>query len=346
VIGEINPDIIVWSPRLQPEFGQVEKLVDSIELTVGSSSVIFASALCRLGLRTAFTGVVGDDPLGHYMLQEMNRLGIDTGRCVMTRDTPTGATVILSRGEDRALLTAQGAMRSLRADQVPRELLAISRHIHVGSYYLQPQLADHLPDLLRTARESGLTTSFDCNWDPSGRWNSGFDAVLAASNVCFLNRREAAQITGLDEPEEAAAQLIARARKVRSRMQLRSLKSGEQPPSPRASRPARSIGGAGPTLVVKMGADGAYACDNVNSAQLPAPAVEVVDTTGAGDSFDAGFVLGFLSGWSLEESLRLAVACGSLSTRSIGGTAGQPTLEDAEKFLSSSAGHTASQAMK
>jgi sugar/nucleoside kinase (ribokinase family) len=88
-----------------------------------------------------------------------------------------------------------------------------------------------------------------------------------------------------------------------------------------------------PTLAVKLGAQGGLARQSESVARAPALPVRVVDTTGAGDSFDAGFLYGVLKGWSLEASLRLACACGSLSTRMAGGTAGQATLEEALEAL-------------
>ena len=84
-----------------------------------------------------------------------------------------------------------------------------------------------------------------------------------------------------------------------------------------------------PTLAVKRGREGAVACRDGQIVRLPAFPVHVVDTTGAGDSFDAGFLYGYLHGWPLERSLGLACACGALSTRCAGGTDGQPTLSEA-----------------
>ena len=84
-----------------------------------------------------------------------------------------------------------------------------------------------------------------------------------------------------------------------------------------------------PTVVVKLGEHGAYLRQEDSSLYGAAPVVQVVDTTGAGDTFDAGFLYGYLRGWEARDSLRLALACGSLSTRSVGGTSAQPTLEEA-----------------
>src|SRR5512140_2053101 len=119
VLGEINPDVIVRAADPTPAFGQVERFVDSIDLVIGSSSAIFACGAARLGLRTAFVGVVGDDPMGRLMLDAMRARGIDVAGCRVARAVPTGATVILTSGRDRAILTAPGTVPLLRDEDIP-----------------------------------------------------------------------------------------------------------------------------------------------------------------------------------------------------------------------------------
>lgn len=312
-IGEINPDVVVVADDPVPAFGQEEKLVSEIRLTVGSSSVIFACGAARLGLRTAFVGVVGDDAFGRYMLEAMQERGLDVSACVVEPRRPTGASVILSGGADRAILTATGTIGTLRVEQVPRSLLRRARHLHVGSYFLQDAARADLPRLFLEAQGEGLTTSFDCNWDPSGRWNGGIDAMLGAADLFFLNSQEARSITGREGDEAAARELAGRAA---------------------ASRPAQLRSRPPITVALKRGAEGALALCGREMEVAPAPAVRAVDTTGAGDSFDAGFLYAWLRREPLRGCLRLGVACGSLSTRQAGGTAAQPTLAEAMSMLS------------
>ena len=309
VIGDINPDILVIGGDVVPEFGQVEKLVGTIRLTVGGSSAITACGLARLGLRVAHGGVVGDDILGHAVLESLRNRGVDGSTVTVDPAIPTGATLHLGTGDDRAMLTATGTIDRLRAEEVPREILPHVRHIHAGSTAIQPRLRPGLPDLFREARAAGVTSSFDTNWDPERRWD-GIDPMLAAADVFLPNEREAALISGVGDPLEAAQALVARASA-----------AGREPE-------------AGPlTVVVKLGAEGALAVHGDEALRVPADQVEVVDATGAGDSFDAGFLYGFIKGRPLAECLALGVACGSLSVRAIGGVEGQATLEEAEGLL-------------
>src|SRR5512135_3181413 len=97
VVGEINPDLIL-SGDVIPEFGQVEKLLESATLSIGSSSAIFACGAAKLGLRVAFIGKVGKDILGKYMLASLEELGIDIQGIVEDDEHPTGISVILARG--------------------------------------------------------------------------------------------------------------------------------------------------------------------------------------------------------------------------------------------------------
>ena len=115
VIGDCNPDVLVLGDDVTPAFGQQEKLVDRVSLEIGGSAAITAVAAARLGLRVALVATVGRDPAGAFMLDQLAREGVDV-RAVIVRDgIPTGMTVALSRGGDRAILTALGAIAALAA---------------------------------------------------------------------------------------------------------------------------------------------------------------------------------------------------------------------------------------
>jgi sugar/nucleoside kinase (ribokinase family) len=298
VLGEVNPDVIVRAADPTPSFGQVERFVDSIDLVIGSSSVIFACGAARMGLRVAFVGVVGDDPMGRFMLDAMRARGIDIGGCRVDRDVPTGASVILTSGTDRAILTAPGTIPLLRDEDIPETLVARARHLHVGSVFMLDALRPQLAARLAAAHRAGLTTSADCNWDPREAWDGGLWDILRETDVFLPNAAEARRLAGTEDVEAAARALVA----------------------------------AGPRVVaVKCGADGAIAVIRDGTlTRIASLAVDAVDTTGAGDSFDAGFVAGFLAGRSVPHCLALGVAAGSLSTLRIGGAASQPTLSEAE----------------
>lgn len=305
VAGEINPDLILTGD-VAPAFGQVEKLVDTAALTIGSSSVIFACGAARLGLKVAFIGKCGDDVFGRFMLAEMQKHHVDVSNVLVIEGESTGLSVILNRGVDRAILTHLGLVADLQATDIADDLLAQARHLHVASYFLQTKLQADLPRLFEHAHSLGLTTSLDTNYDPSEQW-AGFDKLLAATDVFLPNEAEAKSMTGAGDVNEAAVRLeLALSKAEGSRVGV---------------------------LAIKLGKDGALGISKSQKIQVESIPIKVMDTVGAGDSFDAGFLYGYLNKWELEKSLRLGAVCGALSTRQSGGTAAQPTLEEALTFL-------------
>jgi len=293
IVGELNADILLTGD-VTPEFGQVEKIIDDVSICAGSSSGIFAAQAAKLGLRVLLASRVGDDLLGHYMLHELEQAGVDTRHVSVDPAIKTGATVILSRGQDRAMLTFLGSIAAVGPAEVQDGWYAQVRHLHVASPFLLASLRPHLPEMMRRAHEAGATVSLDTNWDPAGVWAlPGFFEHL---DVFLPNQEELMAISGRQTFSEAVDAMTARV----------------------------------PVVAVKMGGEGAIGArrgtpsdppELVHVAALP---VDVVDTTGSGDSFDAGFLAGWLRGQPFAECLALGVACGGLTAARAGGFSGQP----------------------
>lgn len=319
VVGDLNADLVLTG-EAEPRYGQVEQLLDDASLLLGSSAGIFACGAARLGLRVAFAGLVGDDDIGRMLLRELAACGVDTRFITVDPAVKTGLTVILSRRADRALLTYTGSIAALRYAHVARALHGIeagsggdtygrsvlrpygitdapppARHLHLGSFYMLDGLRPDVPRLFAEARALGMSVSLDTNYDPHERWEGGIAEALAHVDVFLPNEAELCGI-GRHQAWEAALEGVA------ARVPLVAVKRGE------------------------AGATARRGAERIDSA---APQVAAIDATGAGDSFDAGFVYGHLAGWDLERSLRLACVCGALSTRAAGGTAAQPTLDEA-----------------
>ena len=299
-MGDCNPDVLVLGGDVTPAFGQQEKLVGSIGLVVGGSAAISAVAAARLGLSVALVAAVGADPAGSFMLDQLTAEGVDVSAVVVREKTPTGMTVALSRGRDRGILTALGAMTSLTAADVPSTLLARARHVHVSSYFLlEDSLGAGLPGLFSAARAGGAVTSLDTNWDPSGRWgDERLASVIAQTDVLLPNEAEALRLSGTGTLDEAVT----------------------------------ALGGAGRRLVVKLGERGVVCSGRAGRQQVSVPAMTPVDTTGAGDCFNAGLITGLIQGLALPEAAALGCAVGALSTGALGGTAAAPDLPTAARL--------------
>ncbi|MGG7464784.1 carbohydrate kinase family protein [Plantibacter sp. YIM 135347] len=301
VVGDANPDLLLTGDTV-PRFGQAEQLLDSADLVLGGSAAIVACGLARLGVRTALVSVVGDDQFGAFVRGCLQERGVDDS-AVMTHPTvPTGLSVVLSEPRDRAILTLPGTIPLLGLDAV-RDAVErlVPRHVHIASYFLQPTLAAGLPGFLEWLADRGVTVSLDTNWDPAEHW-AGLEEVLPRVDVFLPNREEALAV---------ATVLAGR-------------------PITDLDEAAVSLSATGCRVVVKSGADGGVAYDGgTHTASGAGLVLDVVDTTGAGDSFDAGYLASIVRGIGAEEErLRWAAVAGSFSVRGFGGTAAQATVEE------------------
>jgi ribokinase len=304
VVGDANPDLVLAGDTV-PRFGQAEQLLDSADLVLGGSASIMACGLARLDVSTGLVAVVGQDAFGDLVLARVRECGVDAAPVVRDPEHPTGLSVILLAGgavaHDRAILTLPGTVPLLRAEQVRGVVETYRpRHVHVASYFLQPALAAELPGLLVWLRGRGTTVSLDTNWDPQERW-AGLDEVLGLVDVLLPNE----------------AEVVALARVLGAR-------------ADDAGSAAAALASAGCRVVVKQGPRGAFSAGPDGSVvHVDAVPVQPVDSTGAGDSFDAGYVAALVSGVEDEvERLRWAAVAGALSTRGVGGTASQATRAD------------------
>lgn len=324
VAGDANLDLILRGDVV-PRFGQAEQLAESGDLVLGGSASIAACGLARLGVPTALVARVGGDLFGRQTVDLLRAAGVGTGPVEVDPVLPTGLSVILSTPRDRAILTVPGTIPTLEAETVlatvdapgaaeQTEVRDAVGHLHVASFFLQPGLAARLPWLLAEVRRRGVTTSLDTNWDPAGRW-SGLAEVLPLVDYLLPNVAELRAIgTALGAAPEgddvAAAVHLAR---------------------------------LGPRVVVKAGADGGWsvAADG-RVTRRAGLSVDVVDTTGAGDSFDAGYLAALAHGVVDEaERLRWATVAGSISTLGTGGTGRQATRAEVLASRADDVGATA-----
>jgi sugar/nucleoside kinase (ribokinase family) len=208
-------------------------------------------------------------------------------------------TVSISSAADRALVSFAGSTRALRGADVPDRAFEGFAHLHASSYFLQAGLRPDFKDVFARARRHGLTTSLDPGFDPSETWGRDLIDTLLEVDLFFPNEFECRALTGQDDAVTG----------------LRALRNGNT------------------RTVAKLGAAGATTLEGDEVLHLPAPPIRVVDTTGAGDSFNAGYLDAFLRGASTRECLRRAIACGALSTRGPGGTATQPDAAEVDAFL-------------
>jgi sugar/nucleoside kinase (ribokinase family) len=297
VVGDLNADLILTGLSGPPRSGR-EVIAQGRSLTVGGSAALFACGLARLGRRVRFAGRIGKDDLGQTVSRMMGERGVDLTRLISDPKTATGLAVALSGPHDRAFVSCLGSVATTRARDLTLGSYGGYGHLHLTSPFLQESLRPDFPRILRRAKKAGLTTSLDPGWDPQEEWD--LEAVYPWTDILLLNEVEAAALTGLRRPAAAARELAFAVR----------------------------------LAVVKTGPEGAVAHSGGQEWRALSYPVRVVDTTGAGDTFDAGFIDQFLNRRPLDEALAFACACGAQSTRVPGGYEGQPTKAQARRLMS------------
>ena len=290
VIGELNVDLILSGRGDLPAFG-IEIIVQDFAMTLGSASAICASGLARLGRPVSFAGKVGQDPWGDYCLRVLREAGVTLDAVVSDPRAKTGVTVSITAPHDRALVTYPGAMATFMAGDLPDDLFRSPGHLHVSSFFLQSGMRSSWCTVFELARASGWTISLDPGCDPANAWDPDLVALLPFVDVLLPNEVELQALTGEPDPGEA----------------IRRLANGHT------------------LTIAKLGARGAMALVDGQPVLVAPPPMTPVDTTGAGDSFNAGFLHAWLDGQPVRAALRSGVACGALSTQGLGGVAAQPT---------------------
>jgi sugar/nucleoside kinase (ribokinase family) len=285
VVGELNLDLVLYGLPEKLELDR-EHLATALGLTLGSSSAIFAHNFALLGNRVGFSSAIGDDPLGGLCLARLAESGADLSRVRRFAGRQTGLTVILPRPQKRYILTYPGVMAEMRFEDLDLDYVCSARHLHLSSYFLQRGLRPRVPELFQLAKQAGLTTSLDTNDDPDGLWEPDVLDALRFVDVLLPNEYEACRLA---ESEDAAGAADILSEKV-------------------------------PVLVIKRGDKGVLARKGRECFEVAASKVEAVDTIGAGDSFDAGFLHKFIRGAKLEDCLRFGNLTGAFSTTRQGGT--------------------------
>lgn len=286
-IGELNVDLILNNINELPVIGK-EIIAGSMVMTLGSSTAIFAANLSSLGSKVGFLGKIGTDPFGDLVKKSLTDKGIDTSLVIEEKSIATGATIVLNYGEDRAMVTFPGAMDCLTIDDISDEALLNARHIHFSSLFLQSGIRKDIYILFKRAKDLGLTTSLDIQWDPSEEWDFDYKNILPFVDIFLPNEAELLNITKAKDLKEAVEKL----------------------------------GPYSNNIVIKRGSKGSI-LNSSGGRMIEWPAylnTEVVDAIGAGDSFNAGFIFKFVKGESLQDCLDFGNLTGALNTTAAGGT--------------------------
>ena len=294
-LGILVADVIARPVDRLPASGSLG-LVDEIGLRGGGCALNTGTALTRLGLSVACAGKIGTDALGDFLVGLLDERGVDRSLVLRDAAVPTSASVALvDAAGERTFLHVPGANGSVRMDELDVDRILAARLLHVAGALVMPAFdGEPTAALLAEAQRRGVVTSLDTVWDATGRWDR-LEPSLPHLDLLSLSAAEARALSGEREPERAAA--WARARGAR-------------------------------TVAIKLGADGCYVEGDEFAGRVPAPRVDAIDSTGAGDAFAAGLIYARLQGWPLARAAGFANAVGAAATTAVGAAEGLPTIEE------------------
>jgi sugar/nucleoside kinase (ribokinase family) len=298
IAGEINLDLILYGLAEEMPLDR-ELLANDFRITLGSSSAILAHNMAALGMKVGFITKIGTDPLGAIALQRLQEAGVDVTRVVTAAGQQTGVTILLHHGPTRHILTYPGLMAEMAVSDLDLSYLASGRHFHISSLFLQKALQADLPALCRKLKDKGLTISLDTNDDPEDRWGDPLDELLGLVDIVLPNEDEAKRMAHMDDVESAVQYLAERV----------------------------------PVVAVKCGGRGSIVQAGKERWSIPPVSVQPTDTIGAGDSFNAGFLKGYLEHLPLATCAAMGNATAALSTLRPGGTESFRDRAFAQAFL-------------
>ena len=303
-VGGMVADVVARPMKVLPECGRMV-LVEEMRMHTGGCAINTATALALLGIPVEIIGKVGTDSFGDLLLAELEERGVGTDGVSRDLETGTSVTMVMVDPDgERRFVHYLGANARLTIEDVDFELVRESAILHVASALALPGIdGEPTADLLRFAKSAGVITYLDTVWDATGRWMELLAPCMPFVDYFVPSLSEAQALTGVNDPEEAACELLG-----------------------------RGIG----TVALKMGVEGCLVMtSDGQSLRMPAFKVGVVDATGAGDAFAAGFIAGVWRGWSLGDTVRLANAVGALCVTALGATGGVRSLEETQEFMRS-----------
>jgi len=302
-LGILVVDILCSPIDKVPEPGELIS-TDEISLSGGGHAHNTAVSLARLGLKVGALGKVGHDHFGDFLKEDLRKEGVDISKIAVSHKLGTSKTmIILTHSEDRRFIHTLGANADFNIDDIDFDYLSQGKVLYVGGYGVLPELEeDSLTKLLKFAKLHGLITVLDVVIPHTEvRWINKCKRALKFTDFFLPNSDEARLITGRVEPREQAKEML------RHNYEM--------------------------TVVITMGKEGSFVRTKDKIARASTYEVEVVDPSGGGDAFSAGFIFGVINGWELEETLKLASAMGTSAVREVGCTAGVFTRSEAEQFI-------------
>jgi len=301
-LGIIVADVMGKTIEKMPEPGKLE-IFEQMELHPGGCATNTAIGLAKLGVKTRIMGKVGRDSFADFILRILNNHKVDTSGIKQTEKRATAFTfAAINKKGERGFFHYTGANEELKLEDIDFNLIKDSQILHIAGSYLMPQFdGEPTAKVLQKAKEYGITTSLDTAWNSTVKnWQEMIESCLPHLDIILPAIEEARMFTGKSKEVDIADHLLGYGIKI---------------------------------VGLKMGGKGCYIKSRKEEIYLPAYPVKVIDTSGAGDAFVAGFLTGMIKGWPLRQTGQFANATGALCVQHIGCTAGVKSLQETLAFM-------------
>lgn len=302
-IGVLVADVIVYPVNTMPRRGLLNR-VERISLHMGGCAMSAAIDMSKLGLKTALLGMVGNDSLGDFLKDSLVRNNVNIDGLVTDKVSQTSASVVLSDNTgERTFLHYIGVNGIFGMSDIKWEVIENSAIVFIAGTMLMDTFdGEQCASVLRRCKEMGKITVLDTAWDAKGRWMKLLGQCMPYIDIFLPSIEEARGISGKSQPKEIADVFFKKGVK---------------------------------QVVIKLGGKGCYMRESKDAEGviIPAYSVKAVDTTGAGDSFCAGFITGISRGMSFTECGRFANAVGAHCVSEIGATTGIRSINDILAFM-------------
>ena len=298
VYGDINIDLVIPGVEHFPLPGQ-EDVVETMNTYVGGGAAVFTLGIGKLGLKPVFQGTIGDDCYGKFIRDEFKSRNVDDTLLATSKENKTGISISFTNEKDRSFLTYRGTNDEIDLSKIQLDKVKEASHIHLTGYAGSKNHNQYLELVKKVKDMKEVTISFDVGWDDAGEWYEGIYDLFTYIDILFMNETEAIHYSRKEDAKEAVLDF---------------------------SKTCSLV-------VAKLGKKGSMAVKDGVIYESKAYTVQAVDTTGAGDSFNAGFVYGFLKGKTIEECLKCGNGCGALSVTQLGGNTGFPVEEALVEFI-------------
>lgn len=289
VIGDLNNDLIVREIKGLPSIGR-EILFDDYNIVIGGSGGIFANVISQIGCSTGIISKVGDDFFGEILLKRCKKNGVKTELVKTVLGNKTGLTISLSYPGGKSQISELKLLKTMRSEEIILDKIDSLKHVHFSSYFMMDSLKKDYINLISRIKDrfKNVTISFDTNDDPEEKWDQRLLDIFKNIDILLLNDREALGISQKSNCNEAL-KFLSEMIKI---------------------------------VIIKLGKEGYLASidGKINRGYCLNPLnKKYLDSTGAGDNFDAGFVFGFLKKLNYEKNLLFANYCGEISLEYMGG---------------------------